>query len=62
MTRTAISPRLATSTRANMRYIRNTPYFAGAIGALQDADTPSARASRVCSGSRMPSSHRRAVE
>ena len=57
MTRTAISPRLATSTRVNMRYIRNTPYFAGAIGALQDADTPSARASRVCSGSRMPSSH-----
>ena len=43
-------------------YIRKTPNFASGIGALYAADSPSASASRVRAGSRMPSSHSRAVE
>ena len=43
-------------------YIRKTPNFAGGIGALNAAEMPRASASRVFAGSRMPSSHSRAVE
>ena len=43
-------------------HIRKMPNFAGGIGALNAADRPSASALRVCAGSRMPSSQRRAVE
>ena len=43
-------------------YIRNTPNFGTGMGALNAADSPSASAARVSAGSRMPSSHRRAVE
>ncbi len=43
-------------------YIRKMPNLAGGIGALDAADRPSASAVRVSSGSRMPSSHSRAVE
>ena len=43
-------------------YILNTPNPAGASGAFAAADSPSASACRVSSGSRIPSSQRRAVE
>ena len=43
-------------------HIRNTPNFASGIGALNAAESPRASAWRVCTGSRMPSSHSRAVE
>ena len=43
-------------------YIRKMPYLGGAIGALQAAEIARASASRVCKGSRIPSSHSRAVE
>jgi hypothetical protein len=43
-------------------HIRKTPNFGGGIGALNAADRPSASACRVFAGSRMPSSHSRAVE
>src|SRR5215212_3227682 len=43
-------------------YIRNTPYFVSAVGALAAAERPSASAIRVSAGSRMPSSQSRAVE
>ena len=43
-------------------YIRNTPNLDGGMGALNAAEIPSANASRVRAGSRMPSSHSRAVE
>jgi hypothetical protein len=43
-------------------YILNTPNFAVWIGALNAAEMPSARASRVRAGSRIPSSQMRAVE
>ena len=42
-------------------YIRNTPNLVSGIGALSDADKPSASTRRVSAGSMMPSSHRRAV-
>ena len=42
-------------------YIRNTPYAGSSSGARQATDRPSASASRVSAGVRMPSSHRRAV-
>src|SRR4029453_8963702 len=44
------------------RYIRKTPKRGAAIGAFHAADNASASASRVSTGSRMPSSHNRAVE
>jgi hypothetical protein len=47
---------------ASVVHIRNTPNFAGGIGALNAAEIPSASASRVFAGSRMPSSQSRAVE
>ena len=66
MTRSAISPRLATrtdeNTRATRRYIRNTPNGVSGIGALSAAERPSPSTMRVSTGSMMPSSHRRAVE
>ena len=43
-------------------YIRKTPNRASATGALNAAESPSASASRVRAGSRMPSSQSRAVE
>src|SRR5690606_30396019 len=43
-------------------YIRNTPNLAGSIGALSEAEIPSASTRRVSAGSMMPSSHSRAVE
>jgi hypothetical protein len=43
-------------------HIRNTPKLDGAMGALNDAESASASVFRVCAGSRMPSSHSRAVE
>ena len=43
-------------------YIRKTPNFVSAIGALSDAEMASASTSRVWAGSMTPSSHSRAVE
>ena len=66
MTRSAISPRLATSTDANTdapgRYIRKTPNGVSGIGALSAAERPRPSTMRVSTGSMIPSSHRRAVE
>ena len=42
-------------------HIRKTPNFVGPIGWFIAADRPSASAMRVSTGSRMPSSHSRAV-
>jgi hypothetical protein len=42
-------------------HIRKTPNFVGPIGWFIDADKASASAMRVSTGSRMPSSHSRAV-
>jgi len=42
-------------------YMRNTPKRVASIGALSEAERPSASARRVAAGSRMPSSHSRAV-
>src|SRR5476651_599184 len=47
--------------RAFRDHIRKMPNFACGIGALNADDRPSASACRVCAGSRIPSSHRRAV-
>jgi hypothetical protein len=43
-------------------YIRNTPYLVASIGALRLALIARARTRRVSAGSRMPSSHSRALE
>ena len=43
-------------------YMRKTPNFGAGIGALKAAASPSPSAVRVSAGSRMPSSHSRAVE
>ena len=43
-------------------YMRKTPKRASGIGALNAAESPSASACRVSAGSRIPSSHSRAVE
>ena len=43
-------------------HIRNTPNFGSGIGALSDADKPSASTRRVSAGSITPSSHSRALE
>ena len=43
-------------------YILKTPNLGGRIGALNAAESASASTVRVCAGSRMPSSHSRAVE
>ena len=43
-------------------YILNTPNFGGGIGALNATDNACASVGLVSTGSRMPSSHRRAVE
>ncbi len=43
-------------------YIRKMPNRGSGTGALKAADSPRASACRVSAGSRMPSSHRRAVE
>ena len=51
-----------TSWLRDKSHIRKTPNFGSGIGALNAADSPSARACRVSAGSRIPSSHRRAVE
>ena len=42
-------------------YIRNTPNLCSGIGAFNDMEIPRPRAILVSKGSRMPSSHRRAV-
>ena len=41
-------------------HIRNTPKLVGSHGALAAAARPIASVMRVCSGSMMPSSHKRA--
>ena len=43
-------------------HIRKTPNFGSGIGAFSAIDSPSASAGLVSTGSRMPSSHSRAVE
>jgi hypothetical protein len=48
--------------RGGFYYIRKTPNVGGGIGALNAAESASASTVRVCAGSRMPSSHSRAVE
>ncbi len=47
---------------AFLLHIRKTPKVVSGIGALRLAAIPRARARRVSSGSRIPSSHSRAVE
>ena len=42
-------------------YIRNTPNLVSSIGALSAADKAKPTTSRVCAGSIMPSSHKRAL-
>ncbi len=42
-------------------YIRNTPYPVSSTGAFKHADSARPNTRRVCAGSRMPSSQRRAV-
>ena len=46
---------------SHRHHIRKTPNLVGPIGWFIAADRPSASAMRVSAGSRMPSSHRRAV-
>src|SRR5262245_27818343 len=48
--------------RGRIVYMRNTPCLASGTGALLAISIPKASASRVSSGSRMPSSQMRAVE
>jgi hypothetical protein len=75
ITRTAISPRLATSTVSNTvrallgdgggghgAHIRKTPKAGSARGAFAAADRDRPSTVRVSSGSITPSSHSRAVE
>jgi hypothetical protein len=42
-------------------YMRKTPNLVGWMGALSEAEMPKPSVRRVCTGSTMPSSHRRAV-
>ena len=63
ITRSAISPRLATSTVPNIpRHIRNTPKAGSASGAFAAVDRARPSTVRVSAGSITPSSHSRAVE